>query len=927
MDRYLIDYLTSGHCWLLVGSGPSTAMGYPSWKDLAERALNLVVREGPSGAAGSIRRTLEKGDYPTVFQSVELQIGRERLMEELRRGLRPGSGESRLYSELARWPVAVYLTTNYDDEIQRHLAALGEAYLQRSNSETHMEQLVGDTAGIIVKLHGDLSTETGLVLTTDQYRAVRTGPDWLYWRNKMQSIFQMQRVVVIGHSLRDPSITHVIEAARQGSGVVQPVCWVAPDPSPRQAREYLEKYRIRVIGYDNSDGQHRNLAGLVRQIGQFVPSRAAVRVRSQIARVSASPLGSSAAATAFLVFNKLSSGTQYEERREDVILAAVASALPQFQGKTFTIQDALATAGWPKGAPLSADLSARVAARAIKDGLVVAQGRSFKLPASPAANPEIQQFSLLRERFVQSVELRLRRDFPRLTADAVSRVAVALEAALTGYFREGGLTLATTLLGERAPKSALPASMLEFISEASAQFDSLLERQAFMSASIEVFVAGDSAERSYLGRVSQGFLAFHCLGAFGELAAERWRSARRTVWLLDSNVQIPLLARGASTSGAFVDAVSKVKDAGVRLFTTQRLFQETYDHLRFAERLVRAYGVDSPTLISAAKGDAPRYRSNQFLEGFIRWRSAGNPGDWERYMYEAFGHRSPSRADVQGRLAGLGVEVVDLSAWPGFRDEDFARRDTLTESIKRETERLRRDSAATPSDYDEESLDAKARPEAEALIVIAGERDGVYHILSLPTERSAAWFISSTSLLNVVAARDIGQATRLTWQPEAFLGFVSTLVPMVPDSSAEGAFERLLWTFARSGVTLLDEGTVQAVFGGIIDQATLAIAEQRELYEATLANKYGESPEEVLARVRPSDRPLAALQLEKEMGQTRERQLTLIAKAARIDKTRADEAERELDKVAKYRRKMLKREQRVARQKRAKNSKRGRGAR
>lgn len=45
MDKYLIDYLRSGKAWVLVGTGPSIQMGYPSWSVLAERAANWVKQE------------------------------------------------------------------------------------------------------------------------------------------------------------------------------------------------------------------------------------------------------------------------------------------------------------------------------------------------------------------------------------------------------------------------------------------------------------------------------------------------------------------------------------------------------------------------------------------------------------------------------------------------------------------------------------------------------------------------------------------------------------------------------------------------------------------------------------------------------------------------------------------------------------------
>jgi len=37
--------------------------------------------------------------------------------------------------------------------------------------------------------------------------------------------------------LYDPHIRHVLEAAKKGAGVVQPVCWIAPDVEPKIVRD------------------------------------------------------------------------------------------------------------------------------------------------------------------------------------------------------------------------------------------------------------------------------------------------------------------------------------------------------------------------------------------------------------------------------------------------------------------------------------------------------------------------------------------------------------------------------------------------------------------------------------------------------------------------------------------------------------------
>lgn len=139
MDKYLIDYLRSGEAWVFVGSGPSNAMGYPSWKKLAEMAVKYSETVAPSDNA--LKELLEENppNYPEVFQRVEGVVTMPELLRELRdvMSYHP-SGDSEIYDIIASWPIPVYLTTNFDDQIMNSLASVGEAYNLYDNRVEHM---------------------------------------------------------------------------------------------------------------------------------------------------------------------------------------------------------------------------------------------------------------------------------------------------------------------------------------------------------------------------------------------------------------------------------------------------------------------------------------------------------------------------------------------------------------------------------------------------------------------------------------------------------------------------------------------------------------------------------------------------------------------------------------------------------------------
>ena len=546
MDDYLVRYLKSGKAWVLVGSGLSSAMGYPSWKHLALEAKKVAHAEARGRELWALDKAFDAQDYPAVFAEASSLLGLPRLRQCLNDVLRP-SKNGAAHDLIARWPVPVYLTTNYDDEIAKHLVRSGEAYSTYSNSEDHLSYLTPDVTGLIVKLHGDLRSDQGLILTKQDYDAIATSEKWNYWRTKMTSVFQMIPVIIIGHSLTDPHFKHILSAAKQGAGVNMPVCWIAPNVSQDQAKSFLELNRIRVISYYDEDGEHHNLTRLIETISNFLPARTTVHIRKEIDEVSKSPLGQNAAAPGFYVFNTLARQSDFDERRVNIVVAAIQAALPRLATlEKFGFQEGLATAGWPEEIPIEPKFQEGILKRLIEKGILIKseQGLQVTPGAESQSKHDRLDFERMRDRFKTSVELRIRRKHPMLSQTTTALVAADIESALTGYFREGGLTLATVLFATKGQttRSVIPNSMLKFISYASAKYDDLLSRQAFITGSVDAFVEGEAAEREYLGRVAQGFFSFHALGVFGDTALERLKDAKDTVWLIDSDAQIPALA-------------------------------------------------------------------------------------------------------------------------------------------------------------------------------------------------------------------------------------------------------------------------------------------------------------------------------------------------------------------------------------------------
>jgi len=387
------------------------------------------------------------------------------------------------------------------------------------------------------------------------------------------------------------------------------------------------------------------------------------------------------------------------------------------------------------------------------------------------------------------------------------------------------------------------------------------------------------------------------LGTFGATAEEKLEHAKEAIWLIDSSAQISALAIASPMHAAFAGTVASLKNLGVRLFTTDTLFAETQEHLWFANNVIAKNGSDSAEVLAAALGRAPYRKSNAFLQGFIGWQAAGNPCDWGRYLARIFGTSSPSVAAQRSGLVCLGIEIVRFGDWRGFVQEHFAEREDYVARICALLDADVREQRVPPS---QSRPYEKAVPEAEALVVVKHERDGSYNIATELPRPKNSWFVSKTSVLNLLEK----EGPRLTWQPEAFVQFASTLAPVPDRVATERAFEMLLLNIARSGATLLDERIAEQVFGGIIDGSTLSMAEQKQTYRDTVVEKYGESPEMVLARVNATNRPLAALQLANEVAASKDAAAQIARSQLEAEQHKTKEAEHLLRDVEKFRKRM-----------------------
>ena len=276
IDPRLVEKINSERCFAFVGSGPSSELGYPSWRELAKLLLGDIAAVHPDYDQRSYEAHLERREFPELFSQAQDDLGgKGQLVNRLKMHLHPhaSGAESRLYDLLVRWPFACYLTTNWDNELPDRLARAGVNYRQVGNTVNAFQQMRDGTTGLVVKLHGDLDNPDDAVITSRDYHEFESGSARQYFRDKLRQFLEMFDVVIVGHSLYDPDLRLVLKVARETIDPSHPLYFFAADCTKSDEREYIERYNIHVVGYENPDGHHAQLHAVLGGFDRFIARR------------------------------------------------------------------------------------------------------------------------------------------------------------------------------------------------------------------------------------------------------------------------------------------------------------------------------------------------------------------------------------------------------------------------------------------------------------------------------------------------------------------------------------------------------------------------------------------------------------------------------------------------------------------------------
>lgn len=214
MSRDLLQDIGQRRCVLFAGAGLSRGAGLPDWSgllhDLAnELRLDLATLARGAGGQLPLDLCLDLAQwYVDRFDRESLDHRIHELFGSTAKR-RPAVRPTLAHYLLAAMPFRLFLTTNYDDLFERTLKAL------RRDPEVVVSAAQVVRTGqaerpCVVKLHGDATEETPIVLTRDDFDTFFR--DHPVTTALLQGLLLNHTFLFVGYDLRDPNTRQIFSS-------------------------------------------------------------------------------------------------------------------------------------------------------------------------------------------------------------------------------------------------------------------------------------------------------------------------------------------------------------------------------------------------------------------------------------------------------------------------------------------------------------------------------------------------------------------------------------------------------------------------------------------------------------------------------------------------------------------------------------------
>ena len=841
-EERLVRMINSGNCLALVGAGLSREIGYPDWGQLATQTVEKLKETVDTIDEDSYSRYLEHRKYPELFSQAERDLGsREKLegvVSELLTFTPATLGAA--YKQICKSPFACYLTTNFDNELQRHLRELSVEFTIADNTPSSLANLRTDTRDVIFKLHSDFTLPGKPTLTSADYQELYASGGGGYYRDCLKAVFQKFDLLIIGYSLADPDMSYILDLAKEGASPAHPIYMIGPDDdlSDADASEFRERYNIRLLRYANDDGCHRQLRRTLETYDCFIQPRNTPFAQRAITREEVEESLDALSlylhrklspdfvdqAIAPLVLSELHKAAPHDRSAKELTEGALHALLSRVPDALSIVEDALEALCRTSDVEEGSNRYRLSDAGKRKHDQVVFDGRGMK------------------ERAFGQFRLALRQYCANVAECQEHQACSALESAITTAFSRHSSAIVNAILSDADTAAHEGMALFRDIHDAA---QGALKRNvfnAYMMASCDFLFAPQEDQKQFLASLSHGFFLAHLLGQDPHLRKIQGETLQEAAWLVDSSILIPLVAKGSALSDFAASLFLNLKKLGVFVFTTDKLVQEVWRHFEWARTHIKRSGVqEDDALYSCIMSD--RNTLNLFLEGYASFAVQEGLEHFDEYVSTCFGD-SPDIAVVEERLGEYGIVTVNPIGHVSSTDE--------LDGWKREISKTRKERQTWRSEFQiEVEAEAYWAIENYGPIVRARGKDGVLR----------AYFVSHSNVLNEVAGKNV------TWLPESLFRYLSGLSGVELD---DNVMQQCVLDSISASRPFIDRRKFLEVFGKRIDIAKLDFDKEKQRYIETIERANLRDLEEAFETTPSIEKPLFMSQMGWEMARVEE---------------------------------------------------------
>lgn len=297
------------------------------------------------GEDSTFKAARKQNNLPRCFSRIQHSIGREALEESVSQEIGRHRTPGELLRDLADWPFAGYVTTNYDALIPRapQIIGHGGGWAEAGNSDGEIRKLSGNVDGLIWYIHGAVNHEHvdyKIIITEEDYDQVYL--EGSRATNQLKSLLTQKRVAFFGFGFEDAELQRLLRIANLYSNPARPafafLSGLGGSDGERKRLDLLTRFNVDVIPYEVIDNSHAQLCRILRVYGSFILKR------NQKFGQPARPCPSyHSETTSLLVYNKLAATKNLDIAGDTLgsLLKARVISLLKFKGpQTF---EALAT--------------------------------------------------------------------------------------------------------------------------------------------------------------------------------------------------------------------------------------------------------------------------------------------------------------------------------------------------------------------------------------------------------------------------------------------------------------------------------------------------------------------------------------------------------------------------------------------------------